>query len=434
MLKKIVIVSSTAMAFYSCGKKDSANSGSTPTPTAPIYAGAGPSICSGGIIANRETISPYFANFQEALASPFKTKTISQTEPHNSNFNANKGILKIVGGDPASAPTTKCQPTATASRNQASTASTNTVAIYTPSTTLSGGRICTGELVASNLVITAAHCFNNQYNTSGNFVQTYDLTDRTAMGAVVVLDNAFTPNTTAPNYGASNYSTVKCWQRNPNWRSSAATPQETSNDYSMNLSDIAWIQLDTPLTGSTSVALLANQATISTTEEKLMAGFGKNSERATRVTGEKDCTSTYADTNYSGRGDIVQTNAPSTYNAIVSSKLGISSAYGNYISVIGPINGGSPHGTCYGDSGGPVYVYRNSNWVLAAIVEGSDALLSSHPTTNFSSYNTAASILSTSFDFNVTAANCDDGYGTYTLVSPYISWIQSSSGVTLSTQ
>lgn len=324
------------------------------------------------------------------------------------NFNV---VPKIVGGDFIST-TTNCQsPHGASAKNKADT---NTVAILLKqSGDTKESIVCTGTVVAPNLILTAGHCFDSVDKTS------------TSPGRIV-----FSSRYTNPN--SSNAVNISCWQRH----SSYVSCDSSSPTYSCILNDIAWVTFDGNAStfGYTPTNLLSDPATISRTEEKLFAGFGLWNEKVDGD-GSKQCVSTHGNTNYAGGsgGDYLPAHAVDSFNASTSAN-----AYENYLTVIGPITGTSPgdgstnspantfaKGTCSGDSGGPVYVNRSGTWVLAALTQGSNNVLTPKPNDvapPYTSFNTAF------------AAGCQYGYGVYTTVGNYINWIQTTSGKTITAQ
>lgn len=246
--------------------------------------------------------------------------------------------------------------------------------------------ICSGSVVASNLILTAGHCFDN-----------VDL-NSTSPGKVV-FDNF---------YFSSNSANISCWQRSSNY-----IPCSVDNSYNCILNDIAWVKINGNVAsfGYSAVSLLANPQAISSTETKWMAGFGALNDNTDNSRGLKYI----VDTARQGNADISQTSGITTFNSQTSAN-----AYQNYLTVIGPYSG---HGTCQGDSGGPVYISRSSTYILAALTQGSNVLLTPHPTTTSAPY---------SFDTSI-YATCQDGYGVYTTVGNYISWLTSTSATSVST-
>jgi len=296
----------------------------------------------------------------------------SYSGPAQCNLSKSKSIMpQIVGGNPVNGTTI---PTGN-----------NTVAILLPLNSFET-ILCSGTIVANNLILTAGHCFDNvdQNNTSPG---------------VVVFSNSFS------NYTSSNSVNINCWQRTSNY-----IPCSVDDSYNCILNDIAWVKINgTIKSGYSSVSILSNPTTISNTETKTMIGFGDYNDSNGNTT-LKNAVSVSSVT----FPDTLPSGAASSFDSYT-----FSGAYENYLTVIGPDTG---KGTCEGDSGGPVYVQRGGNYILAALTQGSNSLLSPHPTTTSPPYS-----------FNTSQyASCSDGYGVYTTIGNYVNWIQSSSGVTLS--
>lgn len=372
--------------------------------------GSGPSSClashvfSGPLSANNITKSAP-ANWAVTTVGHFNPNTVFKPGP---NFNV---VPKIVGGEKLST-TTDCQSPLGASAKTIS--NNNTVAILLKA---KGGTqetiLCTGTVVASNLILTAGHCFDEVDKTAASpgrivFASTY-------VGANI-----------------SNAVDIGCWQRH----SSYTTCDTASPSFNCILNDIAWVTFsgNASTYGYSPVNLLGNPSGITRTEEKLFAGFGKLNEQVPGD-GSKYCVSTHGNTDYAGLngGDYLPSSAVTSFNSSTSAN-----AYQNYLTVIGPITGVSPgtgstnspannfaKGTCSGDSGGPVYINRGGSWLLAALTQGSNNVLSPKPTdtappyTHFNSSN---------------SAGCQYGYGVYTTVGNYINWIQTTSGQTITSQ
>ena len=259
----------------------------------------------------------------------------------------------------------------------------NTVAIVLHDKTL-----CTGTIVADNLILTAGHCFDG-----------ID-TNETSPGNVIF----------ANNYNSTNSATISCWQR-----PSAYSPKSDDDSYNTVLNDIAWIKINgTVKSNYEIVSVLSNPQSILPSETKWMIGFGDLTNENDHNSSKNVVKSTSSDTT----PDITPIGAIASFN-----RLTFPNAFQNYLTVIGP-NAGK--GTCKGDSGGPVYVKRFINGiettVLAALTQGSNSLLSPHPRRTTPPYD---------FD-NSQYASCSDGYGVYTTVGNYVNWIQTTSGVTLS--
>ncbi|MGY3804424.1 S1 family peptidase [Pigmentibacter ruber] len=280
---------------------------------------------------------------------------------------------QIVGGNPAT--------------DSSIITGSNTVAIILNDFKNASKRIiCSGTIVQSNLILTAGHCFD-------------DVNINSTSPGVVVFADSF------QNYNASQALNISCWQRPANYK-----PCLSDSSYDCILNDIAWVKISgSILPNYNIVQVLKDPLTISSTETKWMAGYGNQSDSGSNNTLKNVVTSIPSNAN----PDSPPNGAIQEFNSIT-----FANAYQLYLTVIGP-NAGK--GTCAGDSGGPVYVQRNSNYVLAAITQGSNNLLSPHPLNSSPPYR---------FDTN-NYANCQDGYGVYTTIGNYINWIQASSGITI---
>lgn len=437
MLRKFILVSLSTVAFYSCGGSTTDSGGGSNTHSSVTFANPGPTSCLASSLSSGKFIPSYYQNFQEALLSPFKVKAMNIAQVPKLKRNLSQNNLKIVGGNTvATQSITNCSATNDDGSKQAYTVThTNTVAIVN----VNAGTVCSGTLVGDGttpLVLTAAHCFN----------EITDFTSQNAEGLRVYFEDNFC--TSYDSHGncvldSSNYSTVSCWQRNPYYQNSLTIE-------SASLFDIAWIKLSSaPLNGYNIVKTVSTttQSNLLPTDEKLMAGFGRISD-SSGVDGNKRCVSTNSDSNYYpnnghlGRGDIIPNGAATSFNSVATAQLAshISSfptnAYEKFLTVIGPINGNTPKGSCNGDSGGPVYIYNAGTWVLYALTEGSSPALSPHPKFDFTG-DFAPGTLASTLNFDADAASCDDGYGVYTTVGNYAGasdWIKTSSGIQIQTQ
>lgn len=308
-----------------------------------------------------------------------ESKDIFYSGPTNCNLLGKAAVMalepQIVGGTPAT--------------DSSIITGSNTVAIILNDASDSSKRIiCSGTIVQSNLILTAGHCFDD-----------VDL-NSTSPGIVVFADSF-------SSYNASQATKISCWQRPRDY-----IPCNVKDTYKCILNDIAWIKIPGSIkNGYSTVNILKNPQTISSTETKWMAGFGDLNDSGLNYAAKNVVESTTSASN----PDMTPEGAVQAFNTLT-----FSNAFESFLTVIGPDAG---KGTCEGDSGGPVYVLRNGNYVLAAITQGSNSLLSPHPITTFPPYQ---------FDTNK-YATCNDGYGVYTTIGNYIDWIQSSSGIHLST-
>ncbi|APJ04309.1 trypsin-like serine protease [Silvanigrella aquatica] len=269
----------------------------------------------------------------------------------------------------------------------------NTVAIILNNQNNTKTIECTGTIVASNLILTAGHCFDEVGSSN------------TSPGWVIFAD-------TYDSFNINNSASISCWQRPGGY-----IPCSVSDTYNCILNDITWVKINGNISrfnNYVTTSILANPQTISARESKWMLGFGKLSDNPPSRNSNKYMVQSSSSNTYP---DTLPSGAARAFDSYT-----FSNAYENYLTVIGP-NTTPPKGTCEGDSGGPVYVLRNGNYVLAALTQGSNSLLTPKPTNTSPTYT---------FDYTK-YASCDDGYGVYTTVGNYISWIQSSSGVTLST-
>lgn len=269
-------------------------------------------------------------------------------------------------------------------------ASNNTVAILIRQQGSSNlNFLCTGTVVTGSLILTAAHCFDNA--------------DKNSLSpGVVIFSNSY-----KSPLNASNSAEITCWQRNYNYLSC-----QDNSIASCNLYDIAWVKIGTDASafGYQPLKVLGSPSSISTSETKWMAGFGKLNDSIDNFSGNKYI----VDSSAQGHSDVILSDRVNLFNSLT-----FSNAYQNYLTIIGPNSG---KGTCQGDSGGPVYVSRGGNYVVAALTQGSNNILTPKPSGSYPSF---------SFDTNL-YASCNDGYGVYTTIGNYVSWIQSSSGVSLS--
>lgn len=260
----------------------------------------------------------------------------------------------------------------------------NTVAIILNSKS-SGTILCTGTVVANNLILTAGHCFDKVDQNS------------VSPGNVIFADT----------YNSTSSATISCWQRPANY-----VPCSVDNSYNCILNDITWVKINKNASsfGYQTVSILSNPQTILPTETKWMLGFGNLND-----SGTNDTKKYIVDSSTQPNPDILPSGARDTFNFYT-----FSNAYQQYLTVIGPNIG---KGTCEGDSGGPVYVNRSGKYILAALTQGSNSLLSPHPTT-----------VSQPYTFDTSKyATCNDGYGVYTTVGNYVRWITFSSGINVST-
>lgn len=266
-------------------------------------------------------------------------------------------------------------------------AGNNTVAILL-NTNDGGGILCSGTVVADNLILTAGHCFD-------------DIDNNSISPGHVIFGNTYN------SHNNSNAAEISCWQR-----PSSYIPCSKNDSYNCILNDITWVKINGRASsfGYKSVSILSNPQAITSTEPKWMLGFGDLDDNAYNNFGNK-----YMVESIAPHGDQTPSGSIGEFNSQT-----FSDAYEQFLTVIGPNLG---IGTCEGDSGGPVYVNRSGNYLLAALTQGSNSLLSPHPTNTGPSYT---------FDTS-TYATCNDGYGVYTTVGNYVSWITSTSGVSLST-
>ncbi|WP_186647181.1 S1 family peptidase [Fluviispira vulneris] len=341
----------------SCGSNGSSNKIKPSNP--------GPASC----LASSKSASPAI-EFKIDIAQPtlnFSTPLGQLTPKQNNPFS-------IVGGTDATI------------NNSFAPAQTNTVAITI------GNSVCTGTVVASNLILTAAHCFDNaDFNSTspGN----------------VIFSNDLNLGTTVP---------ISCWQRNSNYISCAEY-----SIYSCVLNDIAWVKINGNVStyNYSPVSILTNPQNISTTETKWMAGFGKLNDTLNNSSGHKF----FVNTPLRGTHDQILSDRVALFNSGSSSN-----AFQNYLTVIGPYTG---LGSCEGDSGGPVYIARtnvsngSTQYVLAALTQGNNNILTPKPSGSYPSFT---------YDYS-TLANCNDGFGVYTTVGNFVNWITSTSGVSVTT-
>jgi hypothetical protein len=328
-----------------------------------------------------------------------------------------------------------CQIGSAASRSQAYYPYLSSVELKVPipNDILSRSSSCSGTIVSSYndgtnkgwLILTAAHCFNYLEN----------FTDRTANGAFVVLgpDVVNSP----PLYSFN----VKCWQRNPYYHGNPVS----NSDVSTVLHDTAWVKVavtdNTAFTTYTPATIYTGDINDSTNkiQEKVMSGYGMYSDAGAGVSGHVNlCVSTYMDSTYISRGDIVPDGQIEKFNSAAYKTLYRSiskfsrTAFQDYLTVVGPINGAAVAGVCKGDSGGPLYLYTGSSpaWVLAGSTQGSMSFLTPHPIKNY--YNsTPGDFVNGSYsdvgNFMLEEnAACSDGYAIFTKLANFVPWINAS--------
>jgi secreted trypsin-like serine protease len=295
--------------------------------------------------------------------------------------------------------------------NQNTTLTGNSTILISMSTS-----ICTGVIVANNLILTAAHCFGSNSNgsslTNSYVVFTDNLNNINLQNAVPITTN---------------------WYKHPSYSSGSS------------LYDIAWIKIDgnisNQFSGYTPVPILLNpQSSISPTEPKWSVGFGSIARNTS--------TGNPVPTSDGGKYMVQSLSSPTHPDTVVTpttsvgyaaevtyfDSINFPNAYENYLTVVGPDNNAqsvnipsntppsiNAVGVCQGDSGGPMFVMRGGNYILAAITQGTSNILTPHPT------NTGPN-----FTFDVTKqANCNDGYSLRTTIGNYVNWISSTSGVKL---
>ena len=424
-----------SLFVFSCGKKEQEK-------TYVTFSNPGPKSClSGNSIGtlsakyplSHKTLNQIHAQQNLNSQDPFtpsdfnyvKKSSYSTTKGSPSLIQTKRPIVSIINGTSA-ASSSQCYSGVTRTPNaQGYMPASNTVGIYWAN--VNGFQsYCSGAVIATSasetLIVTAAHCFNGITNFN----------DTSASGAVVYLGATVGSGTTYP---------VSCWQRNKFYRD-----DPTGLDDTTKLFDVAWVKVsNATFTSSVVKAGILTSTTASATQEKVMAGVGMTTDGDFSTTGTKQCVSTYADINYHDRGDIIPDGALASFNALTLSKLGTQiptlSATPNvaqtYLTVIGPINGsqgtssGSSYGTCSGDSGGPVYVYKSNKWVLSAITEGTSLILTPYPAVIFNTYTIPAGLSSLDNFHTNAVASCYDGYAVFTTLAPHVSWIESTSGYTL---
>lgn len=263
-----------------------------------------------------------------------------------------------------------------------------------------GNSACTGVIVASNLILTAAHCFDGISPSNSS------------PGTVIFGD-------TLINYDSSNSVPILSWQVIPSHNVCPEGPAPIKVVLNCAINDIAWVKIEGSINrfpNYTIVPILANpQSSLSPTESKWYVGFGQLNDNVNNTSGDKYMVQSLSSV---AHPDALPPNASNSFDSYT-----FPNAYELYLTVIGPNNLTIPGvGTCHGDSGGPVFVLRGSNYVLAALTQGTDGLLTPHPTSNSGQPYTFAPS---------SVATCADGYGVFTTVANYTSWIISSSGVNI---
>ena len=170
---------------------------------------------------------------------------------------------------------------------------------------VSTGKLCTGTLVAPDMILTAAHCFDPEPPGS---VQIY-FGDDLVSSEVVLADD---------------------WGRHPDF----CLPKDCGED----LSDFAWIRLPTPVDGIDPILPITSQAefdeVMQVGQELWFVGFGEDDDGT--IGTKREVLASLTSFNESGR----------EFRA-----------------------GGGGKDTCYGDSGGPALVQLASgHWRIAGVI------------------------------------------------------------------
>ncbi len=377
----------------------SEGSPSTSTSNSLTFANPGPTSCLTSYSSNE---IKYVATQKTPLPIDINSYLINDNHREN---------LQIYGGKTI-ANTVNCSSSTPGAKQ---IAQQSTVAIKIPVSS-SSTVLCSGVLVSDGngkyLILTAAHCFNRLPNYN----------DRSANGATVYFGE---------KTDTAQKRNVYCWQRHKFYHSIQADP----SDSSVSLFDIAWVQFTGTLPSDvTPAAILSNPSIVTNTDEKVFAGFGldnSGNNSSSSLHRAMECTSTSVDSTYAFRGDINPTGSIYTYNSnalnILGASIASTQAFEKYLTVIGPINGinnDQQIGTCFGDSGGPVFVNKSGVWQIYGITQGSDSLLSPKPTAYYFGSTNKYGYFNSS-----AAAGCADGYGVYTTLGNLKNWIFSTSHV-----
>lgn len=202
--------------------------------------------------------------------------------------------------------------------------------------TMRGG-LCTGTLVASNLIVTAAHCIKDTQAKNIYFGTSFK-------NSVVIQATA--------SYGHPNY------------------------NLSYSYADIGWIKFEGKIpAGYAPLPVLTDAQSLQIGMKTTLVGFG--------VTG--------SDNKDAGTKRMIEVDLLK----VVTQQSGFAN-----VVVVGK-------GACFGDSGGPNYVKYKDSWAVVGATSG--------PNMGLANYNPADP--------------CNSGGTVYTHISPFRSWIESTSGM-----
>jgi hypothetical protein len=211
---------------------------------------------------------------------------------------------------------------------------------------------CTGVLVASDIVMTAAHCIAPSSDSVGFWnasTRTFDR--RNVIEKKARLDD----------------------EKKPELQDDLTVRSSVFPNF-----DVAWVRFEGPLPdGYRPVEMLSDPSALSKGAPLMLVGRG--------VTSATD-------------HDL---GTMRTVDTVVDRYVDTSRVHGLFS--YGPTPG---KGECGGDSGGPAYIELDGRWLLAGIVNGSDARL-------------------------VDPASSCNGAGIYTFAFPYKTWIEETATVTL---
>jgi secreted trypsin-like serine protease len=193
---------------------------------------------------------------------------------------------------------------------------TSTVNLHLQFKRLPPTQKCTGTLITQDIVVTAAHCFENMSRRKmlATFTDNADFADQTR------------------------WIEVKEWKVFPRWSLETSAPNY----------DIAWARLSRPAPADKKPAeVLRSNAIVRTTPKAAkIAGFGKT------ATGCKDCS-----------GVLFEAETQVTEfieNDTIASLMVVNDSDGN-------------QSACHGDSGGPLFVEKAGKWFLAGATHGYNA-------------------------------------------------------------
>ena len=153
--------------------------------------------------------------------------------------------------------------------------------------------------------------------------------------------------------------------------------------------DVAWIRLADPIpAGHHPAEILRDATAVNSGDDLVLAGYGVTKDDCEWFPGiAPDCLGS----RYEAAVQLYQYYNTADYHDLIV------------------IHGKPEHGECHGDSGGPTFVDVGGKWYLTGVTNGLDAVLTPDA-----------------------ADGCESGEGVNTFVGAYASWIEQSSGETLS--